>query len=115
MKYFVIGAFIVTLFSCAAEEQKPDYLLSEDKLVDVFTDFQIAEAIVRLGYHRTKDSMFYNDSLYNAVFRKHNISEAIFDSNFTYLTDHPKELERIFENVIDTLSSKSAKLLEAKK
>lgn len=115
MKYLVIGAFIGTLFSCAAEEQKPDYLLAEDKLVDVFTDFQIAEAIVRLGYHRTKDSMFYNDSLYNAVFRKHNISEVIFDSNLTYLADHPKEFEGIFENVIDSLSSKLSKLQEVKK
>ncbi|MEQ8908344.1 MAG: DUF4296 domain-containing protein [Vicingaceae bacterium] len=104
----------VFLYACQEEEKKPDYLLEEDRFVEVLTEFQLAEAVVRLGYHRTKDSMYYNDSIYQAVFQKVNLSEAEFDSNYHYYLERPKELEKIYEKVITNLSQRTAELEKVK-
>tara|TARA_R110000868_G_scaffold310614_1_gene571754 strand:+ start:181 stop:549 length:369 start_codon:yes stop_codon:yes gene_type:complete len=114
MKYILLGLIFISVISCNTEEKIPDYLLEEEKFVEVLTDFETAEAIVRLGYNRTKDSLIYNDSVYAAVFRKHEITKAVFDSNFTYYSNKPQEFERIFEKVITNLSTKSAKIQEKK-
>lgn len=102
-----ILVLLAVLFSCQKQEKKPEFLLEEEQFVDVLTEFQLAEAIVRLGYHRTTDSMYYNDSIYQAAFRKFNISEAKFDSNYNYYLDRPKELEKIYEKVITKLSERT--------
>ncbi|MFT6166020.1 MAG: putative nucleic acid-binding protein [Vicingaceae bacterium] len=114
MKHIFLGLLFISIISCNKEKKSPDYLLEQDKFVKVLTDFETAEAIVRLGYNRTKDSLIYNDSVYVAVFRKHEITKAIFDSNFTYYSNKPQEFEKIFEKVITNLSTMSAKIQEKK-
>lgn len=110
MKHIFLGLIFISIISCSKEEKNPDYLFEKGKFVEILTDFEMAEAIVRLGYNRTKDSLIYNDSIYSSVFRKHDITEAIFDSNFTYYSNRPQEFEKIFEEVITNLSTRSAKI-----
>lgn len=112
MKKFIVVLFLISIISCKEEEKQPDYLLNENEFTQVLSDFEIAEAIVRLGYNRTKDSLIFNDSIYSSVFRKHNITKALFDSNFTYYSNHTKEFEKIYEEVITNLSTRSAKIQE---
>ena len=115
MRNILLIILSLLLFSCEEEENVPDYVLSVDKFAEVLTDFQTAEAIVRLGYNRTKDSLTYNDSIYSAVFRKHDISKYEFDSNYTYYSNQPKVFEAIYEEVITKLSERSAEIQGSKK
>ncbi len=111
MKAFYYFLFIVSIslfFSCQEEEKVPDYVWNEEQFVEVLTEFQMAEAIVRLGYHRREDSMYYNDSVYNAAFRKFNVSEAEFDSNYNYYLKNPKKLEEMYDVAITNLSTRLA-------
>lgn len=110
MKYLAYFLFFGLLIGCSEKVEKPDYLLSEQRFVEMLTDFQIAEGIVRLGFNRTRDSIIFQDSIYGSVFRKHEISRAIFDSNYTYFSDRPKEFEKLYELVINNLSQRSAEL-----
>ncbi len=112
MKLLAIALVFISIMACQKKVEKPDYLIEEDGFVEVLTDFQTAEAIVRLGYNRTSDSLIFNDSVFAAVFRKHGITEAVFDSNFSYYSNRPKEFEKLFEKVITNLSTKSAKIQE---
>jgi|GEM_PF-1183580 len=106
-----IGILILAvLFSCAEEKKKPDYLWEEDRMVEVMTEIQLAETIVRMGYHRYRDSMHLNDSVFNAALRKVNATRVDFDSNYNYYEAHPDQLEKVFERVINNLSSRSAEL-----
>ena len=98
------------LLACGPEEQKPDVVFSEEKMVEVIAEFQVAEAIIRLGYHRTKDSLIYNDSIYEAVFDKLEITKFQFDTSYNYYSMHPKEFEKIYAQVIDDLSVRAAEL-----
>lgn len=110
MKRYLIILIFSFLFSCNEAEEKAPYIWSEDRFTEVLTEFQQAEAIVRLGYHRTKDSLILNDSIYNAAFRKMNVTKAEFDSNYNYYLKHPKVLEKIYQEVITNLSERSAEL-----
>ncbi len=114
MKPLGLVLFVISIISCQQESKSPDFLLEKDKFVEVLIDFEIAEAIVRLGYNRTTDSLIYNDSVFTAVFRKHEITKAVFHSNFTYYSNKPKEFEKLFEIVITNLSTRSAKIQEKK-
>ena len=91
MRLLILTVLIVFAFSCGKKEKKPDYIFSHDRMVEVLTEFQISEAIVRLGYHRTKDSIIYNDTIYSSVFRKLNIDRSQYDSSFTYYSQSTSE------------------------
>lgn len=119
MKRFFIKQFVLILlfgvsFSCNNKEEKPDYLWDSERFTEVLTEVQLAEATVRLGYHRSNDSLIPNDSVYQSAFRKMNTNRADFDSNYTYYLNHPKEMEKIYEQVITNLSERSAALNEKK-
>jgi hypothetical protein len=110
MKKYLVILFLLNLFACKEEEKVPEYVWEEEQFIEVLTEFQLAEAIVRLGYHRDKDSLVINDSLYNAVFRKMNVSRAAFDSNYNYYLNDPKKMESIYEELITRLSAASAEV-----
>ena len=107
----VVGIILmIGLFACGEEKAKPDYIWSEDDFIEVLTEVQMAEAIVRLGYHRSKDSLIPNDSIYNAVFHKMGITKVEFDSNYNYYLNDPEKLESIYDEVIANLSRSEAEL-----
>lgn len=115
MRLIIASILAVSLFSCKEEEKEPDYLMSEEEFIEVLTDFQEAEAIVRLGYGRWPDSLIANDSLFSSVFRKYEMTKVEFDSNFDYYSDRPEVFEKMFEEVITNLSERSARVMESKK
>lgn len=111
MRKSIIFLGLLTIFSCEGEKEKiPDYVWSQERFTEVLTEFQLAEAIVRLGYHRSNDSLIPNDSIYNAVFRKMNINKVEFDSNYNYYLKDPKILEEVYDEVLINLTKRSTAL-----
>jgi len=111
-----LGIFIYALFTAceAKEEEVPDYLWEEDRFVEVLTEFQKVESLVRLGYHRFPDSAFSNDSIYQAFFDKMEITEEDLDSNYRYYIKDPENMEKIYDRMITTLSQEAAELEKEK-
>ncbi len=105
---FIIGLLLFSMAACQQEEQQPDYLWSEEKFVEVLTDVQMAEAIVRLGYNRLPDSLYLNDSIYSSAFDLNEVTKAEFDSNLNYYLDQPEQLEKMYDQVIVNLSTRLA-------
>lgn len=110
--FYIIVLLIST--SCGEKADKPSYLWEEDKFVDVMTKFQMAEAILRLGYNRTSDGIYDADSVYASALKEAGVSQAIFDSNYNYYLNHPKDFERIYKKVIVRLNESSARLVNEK-
>ncbi|MEQ8623473.1 MAG: DUF4296 domain-containing protein [Vicingaceae bacterium] len=100
--------------SCAKKEKKPENIWDNNRFAAVLTEVQLAEAAVRLGYHKNNDSLIPNDSVYEAAFRKMNTNRSDFDSNYNYYLNHPEEMEKIYEQVITNLSQRSAAINEKK-
>ena len=64
----------------AACSKVPDGILSEKKMQGVLTDMLLAEAMVNVDYNTYKsDTMKL--ALYESVFRKHDITQAVYDSS----------------------------------
>ena len=91
--FFVAGL----LFSC--KPGRPDGILSERKMENVLYDYHIAKALAQ----RSGDSIEQKLSLYTqAVFQKHKVTEAVFDSSLRYSTRHAD----VFYNIYERLNSR---------
>tara|TARA_B100000508_G_C11426874_1_gene261296 strand:- start:551 stop:940 length:390 start_codon:yes stop_codon:yes gene_type:complete len=111
--FTLIVIFCLFGLGCQEKDNTPEYLWDEARMVEVMTEVQIAEALVRLGYHRSTDSMHLNDSVFNAALRTVNTNRADFDSNFNYYQGQPDKMEKVFEQVINNLSARSAEIKAA--
>lgn len=114
INYFFLLIVFGVFYSCNTKKDNPEYLWDSDRFATVLTEVQLAEATVRLGYHRSNDSLIPNDSVYQSALRKMNANRADFDSNYNYYLNHPKEMEQVYEQVITNLSERSAELNKKK-
>lgn len=104
---FVLIAFL--FFSCYHENQKeivvPEKLLSEDELVEVLTDLQLAEGLItyqRLQKISVKKD--FKDSVYNLVFENYGLTIPELTSNLNYYNNDPQNMEILYEKVLSNLS-----------
>ncbi len=109
---FIVSVLaLVTFSSCSGEEEQvPEYVWEEERFIEVLTEFQKAESIVRLGYHKLSDSIYPNDSVYQSLFVKMGVLEHEFDSNYQYYLNDPERMEKIYDQVITNLSKQEAEL-----
>ena len=82
-------------------EKEASNVLSSGKMEDVLYDYHIAQAMIdKLGYEdREKMAQAYVD----AVFEKHHITEAEFDSSLIYYNRHAEELNEIYKSLKERL------------
>lgn len=113
MSIRLIGmAFIfLALISCGEKKEKrPEHIWDEERMVEVLTELQKTEAFVRLKYHHFGDSAYVDDSVFNATFQQLGTSREEYDSNYSYYLNHPKDLEKVYEEVIINLNEASGEL-----
>jgi hypothetical protein len=109
------GLCVLLLFaSCWSQNRK--YVISDRRFVDFLVDLHIAEATGSqtrrmLGIQYDIDSA----SLYGSVFRKHNITQAMFDSTLMFYSRKPEKFKKIFETVTTRLQSLEQILSEEEK
>jgi hypothetical protein len=89
----LFGMLIIALSACS---RTPQGVLSEKKMELVLTDMLQAEAWVSL-----ESAAYRNDTLkaraYEAVFRKHNISRAEYDSSLVWYGRNIDIYMRVYE------------------
>ncbi|MDR1356636.1 MAG: DUF4296 domain-containing protein [Tannerellaceae bacterium] len=77
---FIIFLTAVAMSSCS---KTPKGILPEKKMKDVLVDIQLAENIINADYKTYPDSA-RKVALYESVFRKHNITQAVYDSSLVW-------------------------------
>ena len=80
---------------------KPDWVLDENKMVDIIVDLRIADAAVYANSNmpprdKVKDWAF--------IMEKYHIHDSIFRKSHDYYAGHPDIAEDIYERVIDRLN-----------
>jgi hypothetical protein len=107
--------------SCYHENKKqviiPEILLSEDELVTVLTDLQLAEGVINLQrLQKVSIKKEFKDSVYMLVFENYGITLEDLTSNLNYYNNDPQHMELLYEKVLSNLSKlKSEVELAAKK
>jgi len=100
---------VVCVLSACIQTKKPTGVLDEKELAELMVDIYTGEA-------RMTNLSLVNDSAINlfqpfeeALLKKKGIPDSIIKLTFRYYVDHPVELERVYDVVIDTLSLREQK------
>lgn len=104
-------AFLVLLFAACSD--RPDGVMSQGEMRDFLTDLHLLEGMI------TQQQNFGSDNrqevyYYNALFEKHGITKADFDSSLVYYTKQPKRFERIYAGVTRDLEKLQKDIKEGK-
>ena len=97
-KYGFWALLAVVMVACKVE--RPGYVLSDDVMEKVLYDYHIAKAMgENLDYNEQ-----YKRTLYlNAVFKKHNITQAQFDTTMAWYARHPEVVNEVYDIVRERL------------
>ena len=96
--------------ACSKKKQSvPDGVLSQQKMIDVFTDLRLAEGSYRVLSQNGISSYNYIDSSYQLIYKTHQVEAWQVDSSLTYYSRNPKELNKIFKAVADNITDLSLK------
>lgn len=90
------------VYSCA-QDSPPDYLLSEDKMVEVLVDIHMAEGMASSLSIPYDSSKKIYPLLEKEVFLKHQIDDSVYMKSFEFYLRDSKTMERIYARTIDSL------------
>jgi hypothetical protein len=117
-KLFLI-VFLSVLFLQACSDDptkiKNKDLIKKDEFTEILIDIHLMDAITNSpGYFRKYDQ---NDSLdlYSNIFKKHNVTKAVFDSTVVSYTRRPDIYKEIYDEVLLKLNMRLDKLVESEK
>ena len=121
MKQLLVSLlFIVLLGSCYHEVKqepvKPERLLSEDSMVIVLTEIQLADgALTLMNYnHITKTDE--KKRYYAYIYKKFNLTPELLKQNIEYYNTDPAKMIAIYDKVLEKLSFLQGELtIELKK
>ena len=99
---------LLGLFLVACREEAPPLLIPEDKLVDVLVDVHLAEASLQNRFGPVKDSLA--QAYYQKIYELHEVEAATFEETMERLRRHPERSERIYEQVMERLSTMEAEV-----
>ena len=111
LRYFFTVVVSVLLFqSCARrEEVVPKEIISPDSMVAILVDVHLAEATASMN--RINDiQRFSAPELYPVIYKSHHTDSITFRKSFDYYLDHPKKLDKIYEQVISELSRRESEI-----
>jgi hypothetical protein len=109
MKNLLIVLLSLIVVGCNSTEERPELVISKEEMINVMTDVQIAESFIKLKFALRNDSVQLTDSIYNAIFKKYNLTKESYDSSFSYYVSQPEVLQEIYEAAIINLSALDAK------
>jgi len=115
--YCIIIGLLTSCYHEAAEKVvTPKRLLSEDSLVTVLTEVQLAEGALTFNRISHKKIKYDKDKYYAYIYRKYNLTPELLKENVDYYNSDPDRMVMIYDKVLARLSELQAVLsVELKK
>lgn len=102
---FYFFLFVIVLCSCSSDSQE---ILSHGKMEDIIYDLHLAQGMADKGDY---DKRAMKEAEYRAaVLKKYEITQAEWDSSFTYYCRHADELHEIYNNVAERMQDEIVSL-----
>jgi len=100
--------YLLFLVLCTTScEQRPDGILSKSEMREVLYDYHLTQSMTDWVPDRTSPD---NQPYLDAVFRKHGITQAEFDSSLVWYNAHASELKDIYEDLKERFTVEGQKL-----
>lgn len=102
-----LWALYILIALSACRPGVPNEYIQPGDMEDILYDYHIADGLAdRSNNHYELTKREYR----LAVFKKHGVTEAQFDSSLVYYTRHTEELHKIYENLADRLKEDAQSL-----
>jgi hypothetical protein len=91
-----LAVFCFVLHACIDSKKK--YVIPEKELVDVLVDLHLADGMTEYtNVAGFTDYYLDSASLYTAIFNKHGVTRAEFDSTLSYYSTRTERFQKIYE------------------
>lgn len=84
--------------------QKPEGILSEEKMMAILIDLHIAEASAQEFYKPFDTTLALFNGFQEYIFQKHQVDSASYFSSYEYYLKDLTAMNRIYDVVVDSLS-----------
>ena len=109
--YFIVIGLLTSCYHETTEQAViPERLLTEDSLVMVLTEVQLAEGALtytRISHKKVNDD---KDKYYAYIYRKYNLTPELLKENIDYYNSDPERMIAIYDKVLARLSELQAVL-----
>ena len=101
--------FFLVLISCS--EKTPEGILSRKEMAKTLTEFYLKESKIN-SLHVGHDSAMVLFQYFKQQYSEQNhLGDSVIDKSYRYYLDHPRELDEIYDIIIDSLSLKEQRAL----
>ncbi|MBS1491778.1 MAG: DUF4296 domain-containing protein [Bacteroidetes bacterium] len=101
--YILLGGTLFALFSCGKKDMAHP-VLTKAQMASLLVDIYLAEAQAQ-SVPKPQDSLIKIFLPHEKkVLEAHHVSDSLLRDTYSYYYAHPKELEAVYDAVIDTLS-----------
>lgn len=101
---------VATLAVACQTETRPPGVLSPEEFSKVLVELYLAEARMNSTAIQRDSAMKLFAAYEDKLFSQFNLPDSIVLKTQQYYVDHPQQLEKIYDSVIDTLSLREKKL-----
>ena len=105
----ILYSLILCLQACSPS--LPSGILDEEEMTDILVDFHLAQGMAEAQGDNPEVVRY---KYIQAVFQKHHITEAEFDSSMVYYSGHAEDFKHIYDDVVNRVRAQAERLgLEA--
>ena len=106
MRHHPLTIVLLLLLTAGCKPTVPSQYIQPDELEELLYDYHLAEAMARVDYNSS--SAFNQSKYFNAVLKKHHLTEAQFDSSMVYYFSRADNLKEIYQHVSQRLAEEAA-------
>ncbi len=100
--------------ACGSKDEEakvPENIIPQKEMISVLVDFHLAEASIAQGQQRHEDVNEFSNYRFNSVLKKHKISRNQLKESFKFYSEHMKDLENIYKEVVVELSTTQSRII----
>ena len=90
--------------SCQQKKVTPSGVIPKDQMQSILTDIHYAQVKVAMESLPADSANTHLVSYYQHVFRLHHITAQQFLDSFDYYTQHPDQMDDVYQNMINDLN-----------
>ncbi len=105
--FLIIGSML--LWACSDRDKMPEGILSKEKITAIFIEKQIAEAKLEEAKLDMDTALIVYDHYMKVILEEQGISSENYRASIEYYRENTKELESIYDRVMDSLNLRHKK------
>lgn len=109
MKRVLFILSLIVLLSCEGEQEQEKNIIDKNKMARILVDIHLAEGRVNQAKLPLDTALSYYKYLESNIYHEYGIDSAAFNRSMRHYSENIRELDNIYEVVLDSLNLRSAK------